>query len=329
MRGVENLEVEPDEAGARLDRWFRRRFPEVPHSMLQKWLRTGQVRVDGKRAKAGLRLAAGQTVRVPPLAEGTPPRPKAPPPAVSEADAAAVRALVIHRDDEVLAINKPPGLAVQGGTGVRRHLDAMLDALRFDAKARPRLVHRLDKDTSGVLLLARTAAAAARLTAAFRRREADKVYWAAVVGVPKPRRGTVDLALAKAPGARGEKVAGQVPGAKRAVTRYAVVEAAGKRAAWLALKPVTGRTHQLRVHCAALGTPIIGDGKYGGAGAFVLGEGISGRLHLHAREIALPRAGGGVLRVTAPLPDHMARTWAFFGFDPDFDEDPFSDKEHG
>jgi 23S rRNA pseudouridine955/2504/2580 synthase len=174
MRGVENLEVEPDEAGARLDRWFRRRFPEVPHSMLQKWLRTGQVRVDGKRAKAGLRLAAGQTVRVPPLAEGTPPRPKpkAPPPAVSEADAAAVRALVIHRDDEVLAINKPPGLAVQGGTGVRRHLDAMLDALRFDAKARPRLVHRLDKDTSGVLLLARTAAAAARLTAAFRRREA-------------------------------------------------------------------------------------------------------------------------------------------------------------
>lgn len=324
MTGVQTVEVEGHEEGARLDRWFRRRFPGVPHGRLEKWLRTGQVRVDGRRAKAGLRLAAGQQVRIPPLGERAAPKPVAPPPRLTEKEAARLRGLVIYRDDDVLAINKPPGLAVQGGTGVRRHLDAMLDALKLGARERPRLVHRLDKDTSGVLLLARNAAAAAWLTAAFRRREARKVYWAAVVGVPRPRRGEVSLALAKVPSGRGERVAPEALVGKRARTLYAVVESAGNRAAWVALMPLTGRTHQLRVHCAALGTPIAGDGKYGGAGAFLNAEGISGKLHLHAREIAISRPRGGILRVMAPLPDHMRTTWAFFGFDPEYAGDPFA-----
>jgi 23S rRNA pseudouridine955/2504/2580 synthase len=267
-----------------------------------------------------------------PSPRGRPPRQGEPasrrraegPRSAARQEATELRALVIYRDDHVIALNKPPGLAVQGGTGVRRHLDGMLEALRFGAPERPRLVHRLDKDTSGVLLIARNAKAAGELTAAFRRREARKVYWAAVVGVPKPRRGKVGLPLAKAAGARGERVAADLRAGKRALTLYAFVESAGSRAAWLALMPLTGRTHQLRVHCAALGTPIIGDGKYGGARAYLKGEGISDRLHLHAREIAVPKLKGGTLRVTAPLPQHMRETWAFFGFDPDFAGDPFA-----
>lgn len=325
MTSVRTLAVESEEEGLRLDRWFRRHFPEVPQGQIQKWLRTGQLRVDGRPAKAGLRLAAGQEVRVPPLGERPAPPPAAPPVPVSKAEAAALRALVIHRDDQVLVLNKPPGLAVQGGTRIRRHLDGMLDALRLGAESRPRLVHRLDKDTSGVLLLGRTPAAAARLAAAFRRREARKLYWAAVVGVPRPRRGRIDLALAKEAAGGAERMTAGGRQGRRAETLYGVIEAAGRRAAWLALMALTGRTHQLRVHCAALGTPIIGDGKYGGREAFPGGEGIGRGLHLHARAIALPHPGGGWLRVTAPLPEHMRQTWAFFGFDPDLEGDPFAE----
>ncbi len=324
---VQTVEVAVDEADIRLDRWFRRHFPDLPHGRLETLLRTGQVRVDGKRAKAGLRLAAGQAVRVPPL-PNAPARPaKAPPPPVDAADAEALRGAVLHRDDQVIAIDKPPGLAVQGGSKITRHLDGMLDALRFGAAERPRLVHRLDKDTSGVLLLARNAAAAGRLAAAFRERTARKIYWALVVGQPKPRQGRIELALAKLAGPGGERMAapagGDAEAGKRAVTLYSLVESAGAEAAWLAMWPLTGRTHQLRAHAAALGTPIHGDGKYGGGEAFLQGRGISRKLHLHARRLVLPHPEGGVLDVSAPLPPHMLKTWRFFGFDPDGSDDPF------
>lgn len=313
MSRAQTIPVAAADEGLRLDRWLKRRFPGVPHARLHKWLRTGQVRLDGARAKAGDRVSAGQDVRVPPVDEEAPrPRKRRPP---GEAEAEALRALVLHRDAHVLAVNKPAGLAVQGGTGLSRHLDGLLDALRFDSDDAPRLAHRLDKDTSGVLLLGRDAAATAKLAAAFRTHAARKLYWAMVVGAPKPPSGRVSLALAKAPGRRGERMAPGGAEAKKAETLYRVVDCAGQEVAWLALEPLTGRTHQLRAHCLALGTPILGDGKYGGRAAF-LNLGPAGRkLHLHARAIRIPHPAGGVLEVTAPMPGHMTETWRHFGLD--------------
>ena len=319
-------EVAPGEDGLRLDRWFRRHFPEVPQSRLQKLLRTGQVRLDGKRVKAGVRLAAGQSVRVPPLGEAPPRRSagKTRPPPASPAEAEALRGRIIHMDRQVIVLDKPPGLAVQGGSKVVRHLDAMLDALRFEASERPRLAHRLDKDTSGVLVLGRDAAATAKLTAAFRAKTARKLYWAVVAGVPRPSIGRIKLSLAKAAAPGGERMTPSGGGGKKALTLYRVVERAGNRAAWLALEPRTGRTHQLRAHCAALGTPILGDGKFGAAAAFIDGLESARMLHLHARAIRLPHPGGGVLEAAAPLPGHMMATWRFFEFDQKAAEGGFS-----
>jgi 23S rRNA pseudouridine955/2504/2580 synthase len=319
---AQQIEVSADEADVRLDRWFRRRFPGFQQGRLEKLLRTGQVRVDGKRAKANLRLAAGQTIRIPPGIEADAPD-RSERPAVRDADARFVQSLVIHRDPDVIAINKPPGLAVQGGTGTPRHLDGMLDALRFDADERPRLVHRLDRDTSGVMVLARSVRAAAKLGEAFRHKSARKIYWGLVVGVPKPAQGKIDMALAKEGGPGAERMAADDDG-KRAITLYSVIERVGDRAAWLALLPLTGRTHQLRVHCAeALGTPIMGDVKYGGDAAILPGQGVAARMHLHARRLDLPHPAGGTLSVTADLPEHMREAWRFFGFDPDATADPF------
>ncbi len=230
---------------------------------------------------------------------------------------------MLYRDEFAIVLNKPPGLAVQGGSGTERHLDGLLDALRFDGAERPRLVHRLDRDTSGALVIARTGAAAAFLTRAFRDKAARKIYWAIVVGLPKPDEGRIGLPLAKTPGRGGERVRPDPDDGKHAVTYYRVIESAGERASWLALLPVTGRTHQLRAHCAAIGTPILGDGKYGAAAAHIAGVPGSRRLHLHAREIAIPLPQGGALRVTAPLPPHMRETWNFFGFAADA-KDPFA-----
>ncbi len=316
-RGVRNTSVVEDEAGLRLDRWFRRHHAGLTHGRLEKLLRTGQVRVDGKRAKAGLRLEPGQTIRVPPLdgtaspAHGAHREPEVPKP---EAD--ALRAAVLLRDDSVIVLNKSAGLAVQGGSGTHRHLDGMLEALRFDAPARPRLVHRLDKDTSGVLLLARTARAAATLAKAFRGQEVKKLYWAVTVGVPQAQAGRITAPLVKRAGSGGERivVAGKnEDGARPATTDYRVIEPVGTRAAWVALMPLTGRTHQLRVHLASLGTPILGDGKYGGKNAFL--PGLSKNLHLHASRL-IARGPDGKIDVSAPLPPHMEKTFAFFGFDP-------------
>jgi 23S rRNA pseudouridine955/2504/2580 synthase len=321
--------VAPAEGTLRLDRWFRRHYPTLAHGRLEKLLRTGQIRVDGKKAQAGDRVSAGQAIRVPPQATepaATPTdgaKPAAPP---RPRDEAALRDRVIHRDDWAIVLNKPPGLAVQGGTGMQKHVDALLDGLRFGADERPRLVHRLDRDTSGVLLIARTAAAAAFFTRAFRDKTTRKIYWAIVAGLPQPRQGRIDLALAKRPGAGGERVRADADEGKDAVTYYTVVDAAGDRASWLALMPLTGRTHQLRAHCAAIGTPILGDGKYGGNSARLAGVGAEHRLHLHARSLAIPHPAGGTLRVSAPLPPHMRRMWDFLGFESDA-PDPFAELE--
>jgi 23S rRNA pseudouridine955/2504/2580 synthase len=326
MSGVESVEVAPEEADLRLDRWFRRHYPALPHGQLEKLLRTGKIRVDGGRARAKLRLAPGQRIRVPPLGEAREGGTRAAPAPLSREDTEFARSLVIHRDDDVIAIDKPPGLAVQGGTGTTRHLDAMLDALKFDRPERPRLVHRLDRDTSGVLLLARDAAVAAKLGKLFRGREVRKEYWALVVGVPELPDGRIDLALAKRPVQGGERVVADEKGGKRAVTLYRTLDTVGRQAAWLALWPLTGRTHQIRAHCAAIGTPVVGDGKYGGAGAFISAEGVARSLHLHARALSLPHPSGkGELRVRAELPPHMVATWRLFGFDASRKDDPFVD----
>jgi len=316
MTAVQTLSVGEDEAELRLDRWFHRRFPQVSHGRLEKLLRTGQVRVDGRRAKAGQRLEPGQSVRIPPLPDDTAPAVERA--AVSDSDFRMLRDAVLHMDEDVIVLNKPPGLPVQGGTGLSRHLDGMLDALAYDAPERPRLVHRLDKDTSGVLLLGRSARAAAKLAAAFRSRAARKCYWALVIGVPKLAKGRIDAPLAKQPGeATRERMAVDEEEGRHAITWYRIVAAAHKKAAWLELEPRTGRTHQLRAHCALLGTPIQGDSLYGGAVEMLSGGGISRKLHLHARAIRLPHPRGGMLEVTAPLPPHMLASFEFFGFDGD------------
>jgi len=322
---VEQRPVADDEGELRLDRWFKRHFPTLGHGRLEKLLRTGQVRVDGKRVKANQRLEVGQIVRVPPLDI------EAPPPArvsvVDEREAKDLRARVLHKDAEILVIDKPTGLAVQGGTGTDRHLDGLLDALQFDAKERPRLVHRLDRDTSGVLVLARTAEAARWLGEAFQGRDTDKVYWAVVAGVPKPRSGRIEYKLAKLPGkGGGERMVVNAKEGKHAVTDFTVVEAARGVAAWVALKPLTGRTHQLRVHMSALGHPILGDGKYGGKNAHLDLADAPSELQLHARSIAIKRLDGRVLKVEALLPPHMRSTWSLFGFSARPDRDPFGDR---
>ncbi|MEM7076032.1 MAG: RluA family pseudouridine synthase [Pseudomonadota bacterium] len=333
MSGVQSVEVTEDEGDQRLDRWFRRHFPHVPQGRIEKMCRKGELRVDGGRVRAKTRLLPGQIVRVPPLPVSAAQSPESP--AVSDSDARLLQEAVLYRDDYILALNKPPGLAVQGGSGQRRHVDGLAAALRFDSEENPRLVHRLDKDTSGVLLMARSRSVAAALTAAFRRRDTRKIYWAAVAGVPSPRNGTIRYGLVKSSGhnaqGAGEKMhcvhpdeVSDVSGAKHATTDFAVIEAAGSRAAWLALVPVTGRTHQLRAHMAELGHPIVGDGKYGGSGQVNPGDGwgaqlggeISRKLHLHARTIRFRHpVTGAELTLTAPLPPHMEKTWFFFHWD--------------
>ncbi|MEE2996979.1 MAG: RluA family pseudouridine synthase [Pseudomonadota bacterium] len=310
------LEVSAEDADIRVDRWFRRHFPDLKHGRLEKLLRTGQVRVDGGRAKASTRLEAGQLLRVPPLFIEAGDRPVTRSRNVSEKDRAWIRSLVIHSDDDLIVINKPSGIAVQGGTGIIRHIDGLLSGLVPHGAECPKLVHRLDRDTSGVLVIARRAAVAAMLGDAFRGRDAVKEYWALVAGVPLPRQGAINQALIKSSGKEGyEKVVVNASMGKPAKTEYRVIEAAGRKVAWLLLKPRTGRTHQLRVHCAGMGTPIAGDFKYGGKQAILDGIASPNSLHLHAQSIVLPHPSGGKLGVTAPLPEKLQKSWEFFGFD--------------
>ncbi len=325
MSGVQKQIVGEADGGQRIDRWLRRMFPHLSQGRIEKMCRKGELRVDGGRVKSATRIEAGQEVRIPPIpdAELTKPAPKRD--IVSEADAEMIRACVIWKDDHIIALNKPPGLPTQGGSKQTRHVDGLAEALKFDLDEKPRLVHRLDKDTRGVLVLARNGAAARKLTAAFRSKQARKLYWAVVVGVPRSPEGIIDLAVAKRHGRGGEKVSAGVAGGKKALTRYRVIDRAGGKAAWVAFEPETGRTHQLRVHAAAMETPILGDGKYGGREAFIAGEDISRRLHLHAKNLRIPHPAGGILEVSAPLPDHMRATFRTFGFDDRAGNDLFQE----
>ncbi len=315
MTAAKLVSIKPEETDIRLDRWFKRHYPGLSHSLLQKWMRTGQVRVDGKRVKANVRLESGQMVRVPPGADDIKSKDKPAVAAINRSDRKILLNSILFQDEEIIAINKPPGLAVQGGSKTHRHLDAMLDALKFDANERPRLVHRLDKDTSGVLVLARTVKTASYLSQVFKSRKANKIYWAIVVGNPKPKSGLIKSALEKRGGSRGEQMQAVSDGGKHAITSYRVIDHAGQKAAWLELKPQTGRTHQLRVHCASMNTPILGDRKYGGAKAVVPGVEFSRKRHLHACALDLPHPNGQRFQITAPLPDFMQKTWLSFGFE--------------
>ena len=343
MSRVQTIEVGADDTDQRLDRWLRRQFPNVTQGMVEKWCRQGELRVDGGRAKAATRVQAGQQVRIPPIPMGAAPVP-AQAAKIPAADVKMMQAAVIYRDDDVIAINKPAGLPTQGGSGQNRHVDGLSEALKFGLDEKPRLVHRLDKDTSGVLLLARNRLAAQGLTAAMRHKETRKIYWALVAGVPTPYLGEIKYGLVKAAG-RGAKGEGEkmiaihprdidaTPGAKRAHTLYATLYRGGGRAPWVAMEPLTGRTHQLRAHMAEIGHPIVGDGKYGGSGQENMGDGwgaqlggiISKKLHLHARMMRFEHPiTRKVITVTAPLPEHMAHSWDTFGWAEDLAaEDPF------
>lgn len=346
MTGVQTITVAASEGDQRLDRWLKRRFPQLTQGRIEKACRKGEIRIDGARAKSSTRVAEGQQVRVPPLPDrqNTDVIPTSNRPEISEADARMIRDCVLFRDDHIIALNKPPGLPSQGGSGQTRHVDGLAEALRFGLDEKPRLVHRLDKDTSGVLLLARTRAVAKALTEAIRHRETRKIYWALVAGVPTPYLGEIRYGLVKAgghgKGGEGEKMRcvhpselADTPGAKRAHTLYATLYRVASRASWVALEPVTGRTHQLRAHMAEIGHPIVGDGKYGGSGQENLGDGwgaqlggvISKKLHLHARSMTLLHpVTRKPLTVTAPLPPHMAASWDTLGWTEDLAaDDPF------
>ena len=310
---VRQFTVAPDDDGVRLDRWFRRHLPQIGFATISRWARTGQIRVDGARAKPEDRLVTGQVVRVPPGGEApaATDRPKA---ELTDEQRSEAAAMLITRTDAALVLNKPPGLATQGGTGMRQHVDGLLDAFVEGNAPRPRLVHRLDKDTSGVLLVARTPGSAAFFSKRFSGRSAKKVYWALVIGVPDVYEGFIDAPISKQPGTGGEKMHVDEAEGQAARTRYRVIDRAGNSAAWVELQPLTGRTHQLRVHMAAIGHPIVGDGKYGGQAAFLTG-GVSRKMHLHARRLIIDAPGGGKLDVTADLPEHFAATMAQLGFD--------------
>ena len=311
---VVNLPVTEDEAEIRLDRWFRRHYPHLTQGALQKLCRTGQVKVDGRKVETSTRLMPGQSVRVPPIPNAAKPAPIVP--VVDEHDAKEMARMVLYRDEQIIVLNKPAGLAVQGGPGIVRHVDGLLDALRDGSEHRPRLVHRIDRDTSGLLLLARTPGVAAKLAASFRTREVRKIYWAVVAGKPSPAEGVIDLPLARlgaGPGALTIAAERDDEDSAHALTEYAVRDAAARKLSWLELSPLTGRTHQLRVHCEALGTPILGDPKYGGDAAHL--DGFPDRLHLHARALEIPHPAGGRLRLEAELPAHMKDTFRLLGFE--------------
>lgn len=346
---VETIAVGEDEAGMRLDRWFRRRYPSLPQSHLNKIVRKGEIRVEGKRVEISTRLEVGQSVRVPPLDL---PAPKAEAPVANPADAAFLRGLILFEDRDVIVFNKPWGLASQGGSGTTRHVDGMLASLANAQGERPVLVHRLDRDTSGVLLCAKSRKAAADLGALFRARETRKTYWALVEGCPKPENGRISMFLAKGEAMGDERAAKREekakdyadrermrvvkhgdPDGQHSVTLYATVDRVRPRLAWLSLQPITGRTHQLRAHCEAIGHPIIGDPKYNRRPANdparadplrAVPPGLEPKLMLMARRLVLPHPRGGAIDVTAPLPPHMKAAFGMFGFEPPA-RDPIED----
>jgi 23S rRNA pseudouridine955/2504/2580 synthase len=321
MSGVHYLEVSEDENGQRLDRFLQKHLKGVPFGLLQKLMRKGQIRVDSKRVKAATRLEAGQSVRIPPM-EDKPETKKSGP---SKKDAEFIRSLVIYDDGDILALNKPAGIATQGGTNIKKHIDGMLEALVNKDGVKPRLVHRLDKDTSGILLLARSADMARRMGDVFKGRDIRKIYWALTVPAPEMNNGEIQAPIIKAGGAGAEKMIVSEDG-QHAITLFDVVDRAHKQIAFVAFWPKTGRTHQIRVHAAYMGCPILGDGKYGGQDAMIEGIKHVKRVHLHARSVRFkhPKTGK-ILEITAPLADDLMDSWKNFGFDSNSDYIAFSD----
>jgi len=317
--GVQQLVVTADENEMRIDRFLENRFPQLSFSHIQRIVRKGELRVNGKRADSKDRLEEGQTVRIPPLKLD--PQEQRPRSAKADGDTLEfLRSITLYEDDDVIVLNKPAGLAVQGGSGTTRHVDQMLDAMMGKDGQKPRLVHRLDKDTSGCLVIAKSRFAAATLAKTFRSRSARKVYWALVAGVPRVRQGRISTYLAREEAYDGDQRMAVAKhgddGAMHAVTYYAVVETAAQKLAWLSLKPVTGRTHQLRAHAAHIGHPIVGDPKYFNIANWELPGGIQNKLHLLARRIVLPHPRGkGTIDVSAPLPPHMRQSWNLLGFE--------------
>jgi len=331
MTGVQHLEVQSDQDGMRVDRWFRSLFPGLRQGDIEKMLRKGQIRVDGARAKSNTRLAVGQMVRVPPLSsptnrEGRKKTAGRAPTALRQ----QIREAVIHMDEDILVLNKPSGLAVQGGSKTPHHIDGLLDDLVFDAAERPRLVHRLDRDTSGVLLLGRSRKAASFLTKMFAERRTRKLYWALTHGVPRPEQGDINLPLVKRAAADGQERVRPVrdgeSGGLKAVTRFAVLQRAGQDFAWVAFMPLTGRTHQIRAHALAIGHPLVGDPKYADD-EIEAGRGLAAKLHLHAHSLELPHPRGGLFRAEAPLSGHMKQSWDFLAFEERDGEDPFPEND--
>ncbi|SMD03713.1 ribosomal large subunit pseudouridine synthase C [Fulvimarina manganoxydans] len=322
MATVEQRRVENDEAGLRLDRWFKLHYPGLGFGHLQKLLRSGQIRVDGGRAKSDTRIQPGQMIRVPPMgvdAKSIDSRPLTANTMRDRHDADVLAQMVVYEDEKVIVFNKPAGLAVQGGSGLSRHVDKMLEAWRNRKGEKPRLVHRLDRDTSGILVVARTRGAAISLTKAFRERETKKHYWAIVKGVPAKRDGRISTYLKKEQTPDGDRMRIAKHGdedADHALSHYRVVDQVAQNFAWLEMEPYTGRTHQLRVHAAHIGHPILGDPKYFEHDTnWEFPGGVQKRLHLHARRIVIPHPDGGVIDQIAPLPQHMVQTFNLFGFD--------------
>jgi len=316
---VQTVVVTADENNMRVDRFLEARFPGLSFSHIQRIVRKGELRVNGKRADSKDRIEAGQSIRIPPL------KLDAPHFAGSLSEAAqktlqTLKDIILFEDADVMVLNKPAGLAVQGGSGITRNVDDMLEVMRDVKGQKPRLVHRLDKDTAGCLLIAKTRFAATALTGSFRHRSARKIYWALVAGVPKPKQGRISTYLAKEENeddtimriaAHGDE------GASHAVTYYAVVETSAQKLAWVSLKPVTGRTHQLRAHMAHIDHAIVGDPKYFNKENWQLPGGLQKKLHLLARRIVIPHPRGGVIDATAPLPPHMLQSWNLLGLEAD------------
>ena len=319
---VQFVKVKAQDDDIRLDRWFARHYPTLKNGQLQRLLRAKNIKVNNQKATASQHLFVGDEIRIPPLTvseKSNLPRD------LSKADVQFMKSLVLYKDKDVIVLNKPAGIAVQGGSKTERHIDGLLDALRFELDEKPHLVHRLDKDTSGILVIGRTANAAAKLSATFKSREAQKIYWAVVVGKPKLTSGKVDAPLIKKSGAKGgEQMAIDFENGDKALTLYRVVDSLARKASWLEMSPLTGRTHQLRVHAAeALNSPIIGDPKYGGDRSFAVGIENNKKLHLHARAIRIPHPSKGIIEVIAPLPKHMLDTFNFLGFNEKDVSQPF------
>ncbi|MBR4932792.1 MAG: RluA family pseudouridine synthase [Alphaproteobacteria bacterium] len=321
MSAVQLVKVAQKDSDIRLDRWFARHYPDLKNGQLQRLIRGKNIRVNGAKTTADYRLKTDDEIRIPPLSVN---EKKDLPRDLSKADIEFMQSLVIYKDESVIVLNKPSGIAVQGGSKTERHIDGMLDALRFGLDEKPHLVHRLDKDTSGVLVLGRTANAAAKLAEAFKTRKAQKIYWAVVVGKPKLLSGKIDAPLSKLSNVKGgEQMKVDYDNGQRAQSLYRVLDSLSRKASWLELAPLTGRTHQLRVHCMVLNTPIVGDVKYGDERAVSLGLKSERKMHLHARGIRMPHPIKGELCVLADMPIHMKETFEFLGFNETQSVNPF------